>query len=118
MNRAIAIVIACVAFIMSAQSATAEVTYKYTGSPVTQFSCGPDPTRPDTLRCPTPAPANPLTTYTASDFVSIALTFDDPLPPNFPTQVMHNRPGFHLTLNDGHQTLTEADAVDFAWLAR
>jgi hypothetical protein len=111
MNRAIVIVIACVAFIISAQSAAAEVTYKYTGSPFTQFSCGPDPSRPDTLRCPTPAPANPLTSYTTSDFVSVTVTLNAPLPPNAFVNLV-TEPGFHMTLSDGHQTLTDADTAN------
>ena len=86
-------------------------TYEYQGNTFTQFSCGPfvDSTTglvTGTLNCSLPAPTNPNTSYTLSDFVSVSLTFDNPLPANMALSSVTGLAGFHLTLNDGHQTVS------------
>ena len=85
--------------------AEAQVTYSYTGNPFTLFSCGPSGSG-GTLDCSTAAPANPDTSYTATDHVTATLTLDSPLGPNFTYSDISALPGFSLTLNDGHQTIT------------
>ena len=96
------------------QPAAAQATYQYTGHPFTLFSCGPfvDSTTgltTGTLDCSTPAPTNGLTSYTATDFVSATLTLDAALPASMAIQDVRTFAGFHLSLNDGQHTVTEAD---------
>ena len=99
---------------LSAQAAGADAVYQYTGNPFTQFSCGPAEGGEGTILCSTPAPTNTETSYLATDFVSATLTFDEALPPSLTLQNVANRPGAALTMTDGHQTLTIADAAGLA----
>jgi hypothetical protein len=85
-------------------------TYQYTGKPFTLFSCGPTSAGNATLDCPSPAPGNPLTSYTATDHVTATLTFDAPLPAGLVSENVKLLPGFKLTMNDGHQTLSAPPA--------
>jgi hypothetical protein len=101
MRRLLVSVLCLVMVMLSAHAAHAQVTYRYTGNPFASFSCGNG-----LNTCSTPAPENLFTSYTATDFVSVALTFDDPLPPNFALQSVVARPGFALTISDGRQSLT------------
>lgn len=94
-----------------AQPAFAQATYTYTGHPFTLFSCGPNADNTATMDCSTPAPTNPNTSYTATNFVSATLTLSSPLPANFAIQDVRTLAGFHLTMNDGQHTVTDADAV-------
>ncbi|HWC96363.1 MAG TPA: hypothetical protein VG456_06435 [Candidatus Sulfopaludibacter sp.] len=83
----------------------AQTSYHYTGNPFTFFSCGSSGT--GTIDCPNdPAPGNSLTSYTATDHVTATLTFTSALAPNLNYQDVSSLPGFQLTMNDGHQTLT------------
>jgi hypothetical protein len=85
-------------------SASAQATYQYHGNPFTLFSCGPNPNGPGSISCTTPSPTNPLTSYTATDHVSVTLTLDSPLGPNFPYSDISGLPGFHLAFDDGQHT--------------
>lgn len=105
--------VACLA--LGSVPAFAQVTYTYTGHPFTLFSCGPSNPGPGTIDCSTPAPANPDTSYTATDFVSGTLTLSSPLPANLPYQDIRTFPGFQITLNDGQHTVTNAEAL--GWFA-
>ena len=87
-------------------SASAQVTYQYTGNPFTLFSCGPNADDTSTLDCSTPAPTNIHTSYTATDHVTATLTFDAPLGPNFAYADVSTLPGFHLTFDDGQHTVS------------
>lgn len=102
---AVSVAAACVAVIVSARPADAQVTYTYHGNPFTVFSCGPDPYGFDT--CSTPGP-NQYTSYTAANSVTATVTLDAALPANMPWQELWLLPGFRLTLTDGIQTLTFA----------
>lgn len=103
--------LAAFAMALMSSSALAQATYTYTGNPFTLFSCGPSNPGPGTLDCSTPAPTNPDTSYTASNFVSGTLTFTNPLPANMPLQDVTGVPGFQLSLNDGQHTVTNTMAV-------
>ena len=102
---------ACVALVLCAGSAAAQVTYQYTGNPFTLFSCGPNADNTATLDCSTPAPTNTFTSYTATDFVTATLTLDAPLPANMALADVRSLAGFHLSMNDGQHTVTNTDAV-------
>ena len=91
--------------------AAAEATYQYVGNPFTLFSCGPSSPGPGTILCSTPAPTNPLTSYTATDHVEATLVLTDPLPASLAYQDVRTFPGFSLTMSDGQHTVTNADAV-------
>jgi len=104
-HMAVYISIACMASLLSARSASAQATYQYVGNPFTMFSCGPNPSGPGTIDCSTPAPANPDTSYTATDHVVATLVLDNPLPANLPYQDIRTFAGFSLTMNDGQHTV-------------
>jgi hypothetical protein len=87
-------------------SAFAQATYSYTGNPFTSFSCGPNGDDTATIDCSTPAPTNTHTSYTATNHVTVTLTFDAPLGPNFAYADVSTVPGFHLTLDDGQHTVS------------
>jgi hypothetical protein len=89
-----------------------QTTYEYKGNPFTNFSCG------QVVECSTPSPANPYTSYRATDFVSAILTFDNPLPANMPLQDVSTRAGFQLTMHDGQQTLTAPHRLAYAYVSR
>ena len=93
----LAVAFATLAFV--ALPATAQVTYQYAGNPFTLFSCGGN------SDCSTPGP-NANTSYTASDVVNGTLTLNSALPPNLSSQDVSGLPGFQISLNDGHQTMT------------
>jgi hypothetical protein len=102
---------ASVAAVMAAAPVLAQTTtYQYTGNTFTQFSCGPfiDSTTGQvtgTASCSTPAPTNPNTSYTLTDKITATLIFDAPLPVSMAMTSVTGLAGFHLTLNDGHQTV-------------
>jgi len=87
-------------------SASAQVSYQYTGNPFTLFSCGPNADDTATMDCSTPAPANIHTSYTATNHVTATLTLATPLGPNFTFADVSTLPGFHLTLDDGQHTVS------------
>jgi hypothetical protein len=90
-----------------AGAAFAQVNYQYTGNPFAYFSCGPNSDNTATMDCfNSPAPGNPLTSYTATDHVTATLTFSAALPVNLNYQDATGFAGFVLTMNDGHQTLS------------
>ena len=89
----------------------AQATYNYSGNPFTLFSCGPSNPGPGTILCSTPSPANPLTSYTATDHVTATLTLATPLPANLAITDVRTSPGFALSMNDGQHTVTNSDAV-------
>ena len=95
--------------ISKAVTAAGPVVYHYTGNPFTLFSCGASD---GSGACPTPAPANTFTSYTATDHITATLTLDAPLPANASFLDLKTLPGFQLSLSDGHQTLTQADSSD------
>ena len=101
----------CLAMAPFTQVAFPQATYTYTGHPFTLFSCGPSNPGPGTIDCSTPAPTNPDTSYTATDFVSATLTLSSPLAANLAFQDVSTLPGFQLSMNDGQQTLTNAQAL-------
>src|SRR5579871_791867 len=81
---------------LMAQMAIAQVSYQYTGTPFKLF-CGPTPV----------CIADPSgTSYAVGDFVTATLTLDQPLASNLTSQDVTGLPGFALTMNDKHQTLT------------
>lgn len=94
------------AFAISDERAAAQAVYTYTGHPFTLFSCGPSVPAPGTMDCTIPAPTNPNTSYTATDHVTATLTLESALGPNFAYADISSLPGFSLTLNDGHQTIS------------
>ncbi len=111
-GRAIgSIALACLVWGLYTPAAVAQVTYQYQGNPFTLFSCGPNSDNTATSDCSTPAPTNPHTSYTATDFVSATLTLSSALPANFPLQDVRTLPGFQLTMDDGQHTVTDADAA-------
>lgn len=91
---------------ISNERAAAQVTYSYTGNPFTLFSCGPNQDDTATMDCTTPAPTNQDTSYTATDHVIATLILDSALGANFPFSDVSGLPGFSLSMNDGHQTVT------------
>ena len=93
----------------SLAAGTAPTVYRYTGNPFTLFSCGASDA---SGTCADPAPTNPYTSYTATDHITATLTLDSPLPANASFLDLKTLPGFQLSLNDGHQTLTQADSSD------
>src|SRR5690242_2402074 len=93
----------------SLAAAAAPTVYRYTGNVFTLFSCGASD---GSGACATPAPTNPYTSYTATDHITATLTLDSPLPANASMLDLKTLPGFQLSLNDGHQTLTQADSSD------
>jgi hypothetical protein len=106
----IALVISALA--ISALPLAAQTSYHYTGKPFTFFSCGPSSPGPGTRDCPNdPAPGNTLTSYTATDHVTATLTFTSPLSASLFYTDVTTVPGFKLTMNDGHQTLTTPGPV-------
>lgn len=105
------VALAGVGFAAGAPLAAAQAVYQYTGNPFTLFSCGPTADNMATLDCSTPAPTNPYTSYLATDRVTATLSFTNPLPADMAIQDVRTLAGFQLTMNDGHQTLTLADAV-------
>jgi hypothetical protein len=91
----------------TSERAAAQATYSYTGNPFTFFSCGPNADDTATLDCSAaPAPGNPHTSYTATDHVTVTLTLDSALGPNFAYSDIRNLSGFLLTLNDGEHTVS------------
>ena len=94
----------------------AQASYSYTGNSFVFFSCGPNGDDTATMACQgAPAPANTLTSYTATDHVTATLTLDSPLGANFPYSDISNLSGFSLTLNDGEHTVsTDVTPVSFA----
>lgn len=104
--------LAAFAWAVSPQAAYAQATYNYVGNPFVYFSCGPNPSGPGDIGCLNdPAPANPDTSYLATDKVTATLTLDSALPANFPYQDVRGLSGFHLSLNDGRHTVTTLDAA-------
>jgi hypothetical protein len=101
----LAIAVAGMAVTLSAQSADA-ATYNYVGNAFTSFSCGLSISGAGTASCSTPWPANPFTSYIATDHVEATLTLDDPLPANLPYQDIRTFAGFQLTMNDGQHTVS------------
>jgi len=99
------IAMAGVAAILSAQSASAQATYDYEGSPFTLFSCGPNATNTGITLCTTPGP-NANTSYILGDRVTATITVDAPLEPNLALTNITGRAGFHLTLSDGRHTVS------------
>jgi hypothetical protein len=96
---------------LAARPAAAQATYEYTGNPFTLFSCGPNSTNTGTLGCATPAPTNPLTSYTATDRVTATLTLDVALPASMPLTDVRTFAGFLLTMSDGQHTVTNLQQV-------
>ena len=108
MRRALAgFALACTGLAFTAPAA-AQAVYQYTGHPFTLFSCGPS-SGGGTLLCSTPAPTNPYTTYTATDFVSATLSLSAALPANMPLTDVRNMAGFQLTMSDVRHTVTNLD---------
>ena len=104
------IVTASVAAVMAAAPVLAQTTtYQYTGNTFNQFSCGPsidsNGVVTGTLNCSTGAPTNTNTSYTLTDKVTATLVFDAPLPSSMALTSVTGLAGFHVTLNDGHQTV-------------
>jgi hypothetical protein len=95
----------------AAATAAAEATYQYVGNPFTLFSCGPTADGLGTLNCSAPAPANPNTSYLATDHVEATLVLASPLPASLPYQDIRTFAGFSLTLSDGRHTVTDLDAA-------
>lgn len=98
------------AVMLSVPALAQTTTYQYQGNTFTSFSCGPfiDSTTGQvtgTASCSTPAPTNTATSYTLTDKVTATLTFDAPLPASMAMTSVVGLAGFHLTLNDGHQTV-------------
>ena len=94
------------------QAAFSQVNYQYNGNPFTFFSCGPSLDNMATMDCfNSPAPGNSHTSYIATDHVTATLTFSSALPANLNYQDVTGFPGFVLTMNDGHQTLSSATNV-------
>jgi hypothetical protein len=104
----------CLAAVFSAQPAAAQAVYHYKGNPFTLFSCGPTSDNTATLDCSTPSPTNAFTSYTATDFVAATLTLGAALPASMVLQDVRAFAGFQLTMNDGHQTLNNTQAVGLA----
>jgi len=103
--------LAAVAVLAALPAAAQATSYQYHGNTFTQFSCGPFTDSQTgqvtgTLNCSTPAPTNPNTSYTLADFVAVTLTFDAPLPASMALSSVTGLSGFHMTLNDGHQTVS------------
>jgi hypothetical protein len=94
-----------IAVVLSAQSASAQATYDYEGSPFTLFSCGPNGTNTAITLCSTPGP-NANTSYILGDRVTATITVDAPLEANLALTSITGRAGFHLTLNDGRHTVS------------
>ena len=92
--------------VLASQPVYAQANYQYTGNPFTLFSCGPNAADTATMDCSIPAPANTHTSYTATDHVTVTLTLDTPLGPNFAFADVSALPGFHLTLDDGEHTVS------------
>jgi hypothetical protein len=103
--------IALIGLALSSPPAFAQSTYTYTGNPFTLFSCGPNNSDTATMDCSTPFPANPLTSYTATDHVTATLTLATPLPANLAITDVQTSPGFALSMNDGEHTVTNSEAV-------
>lgn len=95
-----------VCLLLAATFGNAQVSYQYRGNNYNQFSCGPSGGG-GILDCSTPGPGQ--TTYTRSEYVYANLTLSNPLPPNLLMQDITTLPGFQLTLNDSHQTLSWPD---------
>ncbi len=89
----------CGVLALSSLPAAAQVTYQYSGNPFNLFSCGGN------SDCSIPGP-NANTSYTATDHVTGTLTLNAALPPNLAAQDISTLPGFQISLNDGHQTMT------------
>src|SRR5580658_1193427 len=70
-------------------SATAQVSYQYSGNPFNLFSCGGG------SLCQAPGP-NANTSYSASDFVTATLTVTASLPPSMTLLDATTLPGFQL----------------------
>lgn len=96
--------LACVG-LAGAVPAAAQAIYQYTGNPFTLFSCGPS-SGGGTLLCSSPAPSNPYTSYTATDFVSATLTLSAALPPNMALTDVRTLAGFELTMSDVRHTVS------------
>jgi hypothetical protein len=112
MRAGVSMTVACLAWVLSVRTeAAVPAVYEYKGNPFTLFSCGPNDDNTATKDCATPAPSNPFTSYTATDFVTATLTLDSPLPANLSLQDVRTFPGFALSMSDGQQTLTQADAA-------
>ncbi len=86
-----------------AQTAQAEVEYRYEGNFFDLFSCG----GPSLCSIADPA----FTSYTTDDFVRVSLILNEPLAGNLQLQDVTGFPGFSLTTNDGQQELTIASEV-------
>jgi len=105
-------VLIAVGWALSPRAAYAQTNYSYVGNAFVYFSCGPNPNGPGDIGCLNdPAPGNPDTSYIATDHVTATLTLDSPLPANFSYSDVRALPGFHLTMNDGQHTVTNANAV-------
>ena len=98
-------IVAFVAVVSAAPAAAQSTTYQYQGNTFTLFSCGLSSSGTGTANCSTPAPTNVNTSYTLADKVTVTLTFDAPLPANMALTSVTGLSGFHLSLNDGHQTV-------------
>jgi hypothetical protein len=107
----ICVAVAWVAVTLSARPAHAQAVYTYRGNPFSTFSCGPNAEFPSTEVCETPAPTNPYTSYTASNFITITLTLNEALPANTTLccDQLVTRPGFSVVMNDGQQTIAWED---------
>lgn len=110
--RAAASLAAGLVALLGAQAAAAQAVYRYTGHPFTFFSCGPTLAGDATMACSNdPAPGNTLTSYLATDSVTMTLTLDSPLPASMALTDVRSLPGFAVSMNDGHQTVTIPDAI-------
>jgi hypothetical protein len=103
----------CLAGLLTAQPASAQAVYTYSGHQFNLFSCGPNGDNTGTLTCASSPAARAHSSYVLEppSFVTAMLTLGSPLPANSPMQDVTGLTGFHLTMSDTRQTLTNADAV-------
>jgi hypothetical protein len=106
-------VAALIAIAGTARPAAAQAVYMYSGHQFGLYSCGPNADNTATLTCPSGPLAYAHSSYVLGppSHVTATLTLGNPLPANAPMQDVTGLPGFHLTMSDTRQTLTNADAV-------